>query len=814
MKKLRLIALLAIAHKKTANEEIAVLLNTETWNVVARGAHPVGETFTTAHTAVVNVLQNENVATRFCLTTYTPTGMCEGMAHNLKATFIALGDDLERGDEVGADSLPDVNDDARQFLTQARRLKGTAKAVVDSFDRAALHRNRRALSGALSTALAHLPSSVPFRFPPEKTAMKNCFMALSFSLVALTWSETNMHARNLSIGEALCGNNVGAVIVHKNQIIAWGLNFGAEHLTLHAETVAIQAYLARTGNTQLPDNCVIYTSLQPCHMCAGFILQSCPNAAVIYGLKDGKLKTCIRTSEQIWANQFAYQLAEAIQTARSTEVEEYSTIHYLRGATVFNRFMAAFPLLQLNPSGDERLVDLQMHCMEMLRIVGEEGMATGDGLDILVAAMEAEPAIVLNREERETYQLIEILTNHYETAREHEQRAKSAIEKASDAHKSAKKQAAIVEKQLADAQKIRQDAEAARDLAKQAQKSPDARPHVEAAEQCIKRMLVPRSDGLVAFERVCDFISTGLAHVDDVTLYAQLAIKAVDVAIEARDKLAEAPKGMRLENIQQKVAEHVSAAEQMRAMLVETKETARLAQQQIEQCLDMVNLAAASAKLARTRLIKLSEVSAPKQRAERDATDAVENAKLAWAHVQTALEQLAELEQQVEQYESSKARERAKAALEEAHQNVDEAYARAMKANKAAKIAQSILMEVATNIERMRSTSSEQELLELQDTVKNELSVIAAKKGKVELYSQSVESSLKSVQQRILIAKAPIKCSACPKVLAQDTTEKARWHECTSCHTYYCNDCGYRRTRAAMFSQERRCTCGGTTMLI
>ena len=83
---------------------------------------------------------------------------------------------------------------------------------------------------------------------------------------------------------------VGAVIVHTNRIV--GRNH-AKHEMLksdiaHAEmNVLIQAeqYLA----VQARDNCVIYTTVEPCVMCLGAIVMS-NIAHIVYGMPDNWIK--------------------------------------------------------------------------------------------------------------------------------------------------------------------------------------------------------------------------------------------------------------------------------------------------------------------------------------------------------------------------------------------------------------------------------------------------------------------------------------------------------------------------------------------
>ncbi len=68
---------------------------------------------------------------------------------------------------------------------------------------------------------------------------------------------------------------VGAVVVYDDQIIAQGYN-QTEFLldpTAHAEVLAIRNACDYLGNWRLSE-CTLYTTLEPCAMCAGAILQA------------------------------------------------------------------------------------------------------------------------------------------------------------------------------------------------------------------------------------------------------------------------------------------------------------------------------------------------------------------------------------------------------------------------------------------------------------------------------------------------------------------------------------------------------------
>ena len=85
---------------------------------------------------------------------------------------------------------------------------------------------------------------------------------------------------------------VGAVIVHKNRIIARGYNQRDQlnDSTAHAEIIALTAACDYIGNWRLND-CDIYVTLEPCPMCAGALVLARLDR-LIYGCSDPKAGAC------------------------------------------------------------------------------------------------------------------------------------------------------------------------------------------------------------------------------------------------------------------------------------------------------------------------------------------------------------------------------------------------------------------------------------------------------------------------------------------------------------------------------------------
>ena len=81
---------------------------------------------------------------------------------------------------------------------------------------------------------------------------------------------------------------VGAVLVHRGQVIARGHNqpIGTHDPTAHAEVVALREAAQRLGNYRL-DDCELYVTLEPCPMCAGALLHA-RLKRVVFGAPDPK----------------------------------------------------------------------------------------------------------------------------------------------------------------------------------------------------------------------------------------------------------------------------------------------------------------------------------------------------------------------------------------------------------------------------------------------------------------------------------------------------------------------------------------------
>jgi tRNA(adenine34) deaminase len=85
---------------------------------------------------------------------------------------------------------------------------------------------------------------------------------------------------------------VGAVVVFENRIIGRGHNLTASmhDATAHAEIIALSAACSHFNDWRL-ENCHLFSTLEPCVMCAGAAVLS-RIKTIVYGAKDPKFGGC------------------------------------------------------------------------------------------------------------------------------------------------------------------------------------------------------------------------------------------------------------------------------------------------------------------------------------------------------------------------------------------------------------------------------------------------------------------------------------------------------------------------------------------
>lgn len=85
---------------------------------------------------------------------------------------------------------------------------------------------------------------------------------------------------------------VGAVIIFEDRVIGRGHNLteSMHDATAHAEIIALSAAYSHFKDWRL-ENCCLFSTLEPCAMCAGAAVLSRINT-IVYGAKDPKFGGC------------------------------------------------------------------------------------------------------------------------------------------------------------------------------------------------------------------------------------------------------------------------------------------------------------------------------------------------------------------------------------------------------------------------------------------------------------------------------------------------------------------------------------------
>lgn len=82
---------------------------------------------------------------------------------------------------------------------------------------------------------------------------------------------------------------VGAVIVSQNQVIGRGYNapISLNDPTAHAEIIALREACQNLQNYRLPEDAILYVTLEPCTMCVGALVHS-RISRVVFGTTEPK----------------------------------------------------------------------------------------------------------------------------------------------------------------------------------------------------------------------------------------------------------------------------------------------------------------------------------------------------------------------------------------------------------------------------------------------------------------------------------------------------------------------------------------------
>lgn len=91
---------------------------------------------------------------------------------------------------------------------------------------------------------------------------------------------------------------VGAIIVSNNEVIGRGFNapISLHDPSAHAEIIALRDACQRIQNYRLPDDAVLYVTLEPCTMCVGALVHS-RVSRVVFGASEPKAGSLISTRQ-------------------------------------------------------------------------------------------------------------------------------------------------------------------------------------------------------------------------------------------------------------------------------------------------------------------------------------------------------------------------------------------------------------------------------------------------------------------------------------------------------------------------------------
>lgn len=137
------------------------------------------------------------------------------------------------------------------------------------------------------------------------------YSLLAYAIVAKTWQS----------GEPKRGGNVGAILLDRSEKIAcWAVDSvgAADDGTQHAETRLMTNYLQATSKTTL-EGTTIYTTLEPCAMCGGMMVQQKVRRAM-YGQTDAiSGKALERLAFDASANGGQCPYPNAVQSVPATD---------------------------------------------------------------------------------------------------------------------------------------------------------------------------------------------------------------------------------------------------------------------------------------------------------------------------------------------------------------------------------------------------------------------------------------------------------------------------------------------------------------
>ena len=142
---------------------------------------------------------------------------------------------------------------------------------------------------------------------------------------------------------------VGAIVVRAGRVVARGHNVThtACDPTGHAEILAIRAAAAELGHARLL-SCTLYTTVEPCFMCAGALSQARVER-VVFGVRDPKFGGCVSLGAVLTDPRLNHR-AELAEGIRADEARELLQRFFRARRAAANRS----PRSPSSPSSSER----------------------------------------------------------------------------------------------------------------------------------------------------------------------------------------------------------------------------------------------------------------------------------------------------------------------------------------------------------------------------------------------------------------------------------------------------------------------------
>jgi|SRR5450830_207703 len=312
---------LVLREKSLTGKDVAFLVSGT--QVIA-----IGEASDKAHeTAVVNLLHNHpNTSKLDVYSSCIPTEMCLGLCWQARVNAIvypknfaakivlptdsAIRDELSLNAEGELDipkritgagwqakklklntfptSTPLLTEWIELFNSDALELTPTADTLYTQMHGCKQVYDSRVNKQSELDMLTRIASSLPPQEDACITEQNNkdrLWMKIAYALAGAALPH------NRGAGTLSSGHNVAAVMVSNTDVIlGWGVNINGLNGCFHAETSMVLAYLIKNNTSTLPDGVRIYSTLAPCHMCAGLITTLGNNVPVVVGHIDPRIK--------------------------------------------------------------------------------------------------------------------------------------------------------------------------------------------------------------------------------------------------------------------------------------------------------------------------------------------------------------------------------------------------------------------------------------------------------------------------------------------------------------------------------------------